>query len=172
MKGLALIALLALAACERHVPSDRWLGAPFFLDPTVQPADIAGLWYEVASYPAPFQQGCRRTTADYRPLPDGTIALTNRCEVNGMVRQISGTARVVAPGRLTVDLRGVPFGGDYWILGQSRDGRTLVVGTPTRIAGWVLHRDRQIGPEELRAARDLFERSGYDAASLQRTDQR
>jgi len=44
-----------------------------------------------------------------------------------------------------------------------------VVGTPTRIAGWVLHRDPKIAPEELRAARDLFERSGYDAAALERT---
>ncbi|AZB54672.1 lipocalin [Cereibacter sphaeroides] len=169
MKAVALLALLALVACERHVPSQRWLGAPLFLDPAVQPVDLAGRWYEVASYPAPFQKGCTGTTADYQPLPDGRIALTNRCRVGGTLREISGTAEVVAPGKLTVNLQGVPFGGDYWILGQSRDGRTLVVGTPTRIAGWVLHRDPKIAPEELRAARDLFERSGYDAAALERT---
>ncbi len=140
-----------------------------FVRTDVQPAELAGLWYEVASFPAPFQRDCSHTTAAYRPLADGRIALENRCRVGDEIRRIGGTARVVAPGRLKVDLDGVPFDGDYWILGLSRDGQTLVVGTPTRIAGWVLHRDRQIDPRELRAARDLFERSGYDPAALQRT---
>ncbi|MCE6967313.1 lipocalin family protein [Cereibacter sphaeroides] len=172
MKRLLLLGILALAACERHVPSSRWLGAPFFLDPAVQPADIAGLWYEVAHFPAPFQRGCSHTTAYYQPQADGSIALWNRCQVGGEIREITGVARVAGPGKLTVQLQGVPFGGDYWILGQSADSRMLVVGTPTRIAGWVLHRDRRIDPEEFYAARSLFERSGYDGAALQRTDQR
>lgn len=172
MTRIALLGLLALAACAPHVPSSRYIGAPLYVVSNVTPAQIAGKWYEIASFPAPFQAGCSHTTAEYAPQPDGSIALRNSCRVGNELREITGTATVAAPGRLKVDLAGVPFRGDYWILGVSRDGQTLVVGTPTRIAGWVLHRDREMTPQQLRSARDLFEHNGYDAAALQRTDQR
>jgi apolipoprotein D and lipocalin family protein len=70
-----------------------------------------------------------------------------------------------------VRLEGVPFAADYWILDISRDGRVLVVGTPDRLGGWVLHRDRRATPQELDRAREIFRRNGYDVAALQRVRQ-
>lgn len=172
MKRLLLLGVLALAGCEQHLPSDRWLFSPLFVRTDLTPDRIAGRWYEVGHFPAPYQRDCTHTVADYQPQADGTIAVTNRCRIGTEIHEIRGTARVSSPGELSVRLKGVPFSGDLLILGQSRDGRTLVLGTSSRIAGWVLHRDARIDPDEFQAARDLFERSGYDAAALQYTDQR
>lgn len=172
MKVWIVLAFLALGACVPHVPSSRYLGTPMYVVAGVQPASLAGTWYEIARFPFPPQEGCRRTTATYTPRADGLIGVSNRCEVAGAVRQSTGTAQLVGPGQLKVALEGVPFKGDYWVLGVSRDRRTLVVGTPSRVAGWVLHRDRHMTPFQIADARDLFDRNGYDAAALQRTDQR
>jgi apolipoprotein D and lipocalin family protein len=90
----------------------------------------------------------------------------------GVIRQIEGVAEIVAPGQLQVRLQGVPFPAKYWVLDISRDGRTLIVGTPARQGGWVLRRDPKVTPEQLFAAREVFERNGYDVAALQRTRQR
>jgi apolipoprotein D and lipocalin family protein len=58
------------------------------------------------------------------------------------------------------------------VLGVSRDGRTVLVGTPSRLAGWVLHRDRHLSMTERDWAQKVFRRNGYDEAALQRTPQR
>ena len=75
------------------------------------------------------------------------MAVLNRCEVEGApgtVRQIAGTARLVGPGQFQVRLAGVPLPAKYWVLDISRDGRTLIVGDPNRLGGWVLRRDRYV----------------------------
>ena len=134
----------------------------------IAPVELVGTWYEVASFPAPFQGGCSQTTATYAPI-EGGLSVVNRCRRDGRVVEISGTAVRVGPGQFKVRLAGVPFAGDYWVIGQSRDGRTLLVGTPTRLAGWMLHRDRHVTAEERRWAAGVFAANGYDAAALQRT---
>ena len=41
-----------------------------------------GRWFEIAALPNYFQRHCvRDTTADYSLRDDGTIAVTNRCEM-------------------------------------------------------------------------------------------
>lgn len=174
MKPLVLAALLALSACAPFVPSQRFIGTPMFVVSNFEPARLEGRWYEAASFPVPFQAGCFATTAEYAIRPDGLIGVRNACRVAGqpgVVRQIEGIATVAGPGRLSVRLEGVPFAADYWVLDISRDGRTLVVGTPNRLGGWVLHRDRHASPQELDRAREIFRRNGYDVAGLQRTRQ-
>lgn len=169
LPALALVA--AVAGCAPYVPSSRQLFDPFYLR-DVQTDRLAGRWYETASFPAPFQKGCSHTTADYAPQADGTVGVVNRCRIGGKIWQIGGVAEKVGPGQLKVRLDGVPIAGDYWVLGLSRDGRTLLVGTPSRITGWVLHRDPRMSDEEIRATHEVFRRNGYDIASLQRTNQR
>lgn len=175
MKKLALVALLAVTACAPFIPSSRWANAPMFVVSNLDAAQLEGRWYEVASFPARFQAGCYATVAEYTIRDDGLIGVRNTCRVDGQpgtVRQIEGTARVVGPGQLQVRLDGVPFPAKYWVLDKSRDGRTLIVGTPTRQGGWVLRRDPDVTPEQLAEARAVFERNGYDSAALQRTRQR
>ena len=168
---LGLTAALALAGCNPHTPSPRYANAPMYLLP-IAPERLVGKWYEVATYPGPFQDGCTHTTATYVGRGNGTLGLTNRCLRAGREVMISGVATPDGPGKFKVKLEGVPFKGDYWVIGASRDGRTLLVGTPTRIAGWVLHRDRHFTPEQRLWAREIFRKNGYDEAAMQRTDQR
>lgn len=168
----ALPLALLLASCAPHIPSVRYLDAPLY-PVDVAPARLTGTWYEVASYPVAFQDGCTHTTATYAARPDGTLSVLNRCRRGGGVTQIAGTATPVGPGQLKVRLDGVPVAGDYVILGTLRGGRVVVVGTPSRIAGWVLSRDRRVrDPNLYAAAREVFRRNGYDAAGLERTNQR
>jgi apolipoprotein D and lipocalin family protein len=170
--ALALAALLATAACTPFLPSSRWVGKPMFVVSNLEPGQLAGTWYEVARFPQRFQEGCGLTTATYTPRPDGTVGVLNRCEVAGQpgaVREIAGTARLTGPGQFEVRLDGVPFPAGYWVLDISDDGRTLIVGNPNRLGGWVLRRDRWVSPQILDRARDVFERNGYDVAALQRS---
>jgi apolipoprotein D and lipocalin family protein len=169
-RALAALAL-ALAGCTPHVPSPTYYFAPMALA-NVPPAALSGRWYEVARYPAPFQQDCTHVTATYTPRSDGTLGIVNTCRRGGTTTSIAGVATPVGPGQLKVKLDGVPVKGDYRILGRSRDGRTLYVGTGLRNAGWVLHRDRRFTEEERRVAERLFRANGYDEAALARTDQR
>jgi apolipoprotein D and lipocalin family protein len=172
MKGLvAGMALAVLAGCEAHVPSPGYQDAPMYLV-DLAPARLAGTWYEVARYPAVFERDCTHVTATYTPRADGSLGVVNRCRRNGATEAITGVATPVGPGQLKVRLDGVPIAGDYWVLGVSRDGRTAYVGTPSRTAGWVLHRDRRFTEEQRRVAERLFRKNGYDEAALQRTDQR
>ncbi|MCU0898902.1 MAG: lipocalin family protein [Cypionkella sp.] len=170
MKRILLLSVLALAACDPHTPSPRYATAPMYLL-DIAPEALVGTWYEVASFPAPFQDGCTHTTATYAPI-EGGLSVDNRCRRGAQAVQITGTATKVGPGQFKVKLAGVPFAGDYWVIGQSRDGRTLLVGTPTRLAGWMLHRDAHVTPDERRWAADVFDRNGYDVAALQRTPQK
>ena len=60
----------------------------------------AGRWYEIASYPAPFQKNCTGSLADYELRSDGKVKVTNACydrSLDGPLRQATGTARVVDP---------------------------------------------------------------------------
>jgi apolipoprotein D and lipocalin family protein len=174
MKLLALILAVAAGAAAAqtvpHTPSSRQWFQPMHLV-AVDPDRLAGTWYEVAHYPFPAQAGCRRTTATYRPLADGTLAVLNRCTRDGVVEEIAGVATPAGPGRLKIKLAGVPLAGELRVLGISRDGRTVVLGTAFRNAGWVLHRDRRFTEEERRVAAKLFRANGYDEAALQRTVQ-
>ena len=167
-----VLSLAATGACAPYWPSDRWAGKPMFVVANLQPGQLQGTWYEVASFPQRFQEGCGLTTATYQALPDGTLSVLNRCEVEGQpgtVRQIAGTARMKGPGRFELRLDGVPLPAGYWVLGISQDGRTLVVGNPWRLGGWVLRRDPSVTPEQLDWARQIFETNGYDIAALQRS---
>ncbi len=172
MKRLVTWAVLVLlAGCTANAPTPAYLDDPMYLV-DVAPTRLAGTWFEVARYPAAFERDCTHVTATYTARADGGLGVVNRCRRNGATEQIAGVATPVGPGQLKVKLDGVPIAGDYWVLGQSRDRRTIYVGTPTRTAGWVLHRDRRFTEEQRRAAERLFRKNGYDEAALQRTDQR
>lgn len=163
MRWLALA--VALAACA-PLAGYRDTSVTIASAAAFDPARYAGTWYEVASYPVPFQEGCAGTQATYTPRADGTIGVRNLCFRNGAWQGIEGTARVVGPGRLRVRLDGVPFRADYWVLWVAEDYGTAVVGTPDGRAGWVLNRTPDIRPDRLAAAREVLEFNGYDLAAL------
>ena len=56
-----------------------------------------GKWYEIASYPQRFQQGCSKTTATYTLRSDGEIDVLNECMKDGELDSATGRARVPDP---------------------------------------------------------------------------
>ena len=135
------------------------------------PIRYSGRWYEVASFPTPFQAGCTNTQADYQVIDDGRLNIRNSCLRNGALSVIEGSAEVVGPGRLEVRLDGVPVRADYWVLWVDEGYRTAVVGTPSGRAGWVLNRDPTIPSDRLAAAEEVLRFNGYDVSELRPTTQ-
>lgn len=164
----ALIAL-TLAACAGGGYRDT--GVPMTSMAVFDPARYAGIWYEVASFPAPFQAGCANTMAEYIPAGASLLTVRNTCLKDGNATVIEGTAWIDGPGRLKVRLDGVPVAADYWVLWVDEAYRTAVVGVPSGRAGWILNRDPRIPPDRLKAARDVLEFSGYDLGELRMTPQ-
>lgn len=165
---VALCLALTLVACGSSY-RDRSVGLSSMA--VFEPARYAGIWYEVASFPTPFQAGCRNTRAEYAPLADGSLSVTNTCLKDGSPVVIGGRATVVGPGRLSVRLAGVPVAAPYWVLWVDTGYRTAVVGTPSGRAGWILNRTPEIPPDRLAAARDVLAFNGYDLEALRMTPQ-
>ena len=179
MRGL--IAALGLAIGVAGCASDTQAPGGFFTsyrDTSVQmssialfdPARYTGTWYEIARYPVPFQRGCVGTTAQYDLRSDGTLSVINTCRdgaLDGPVKRIEGSARLVGPGRLAVSFDTVPFlSAPYWILWVDEGYRTAVVGVPSGRAGWILNRDPVIPADRLAAAREILDFNGYDVTQL------
>lgn len=145
--------------------------------PVVSDVDIqryAGLWYEIASYPAPFQKGCTATTAEYTVMDDGTVRVLNRCndgDLDGPVRSIEGQARVVdmdTNAKLKVSFFW-PFEGDYWIIDLDENYEWAVIGEPRRQFLWILSRTPQMDPAVFDGIVSRLPELGYDPAKLEMT---
>lgn len=167
-RAVAFLVLAGLAACAA-LDSYRDRDVPMTSMAVFDPARYAGTWYEIASFPVPFQAGCSGTTATYGLAGDGGLTVRNTCTKDGEVTTIDGTARVVGPGRLKVRLDGVPFAADYWVLWVDEGYRTAVVGVPSGRAGWILNRTPEIPEDRYRAALSVLEFNGYDISRLRRT---
>jgi apolipoprotein D and lipocalin family protein len=147
---------------------------------TVSSVDLGrylGTWYEIASFPQRFQEGCTGTTATYTLREDGDIDVLNRCFLNsldGEENTAHGRARVVdttTNAKLKVSFFR-PFWGDYWIIDLGPDYEYAVVGHPGRDYLWILSRSPQMD-EAL--YQDILERleqnSHYEINRLQRSVQ-
>jgi len=162
------IVLFSLAACGSNY-RDRDVAITSMA--VFDAEKYAGLWYEIASFPVSFQEGCTNTQADYRVVDEDTISVRNSCFRNGALSVIEGSADVVGPGRLKVRLGNIPFASDYWVLWVDPDYQTAVVGTPSGRAGWILNRSPDIRADRMAAARGVLEFNGYDTDQLVMTKQ-
>lgn len=161
--------LLLLAGCGgRHPPL-----------PTVDHVEVErylGTWYEIARYPAPFQEGCVATSANYIAREGGGIRVINRCLVDsldGELREADGRARIVdteTNAKLKVTFFW-PFYGDYWVLALGPDYEWSLVGEPSRRYLWILSRTRQMDPDTYRDIVGRLPALGYDADRLLVTPQ-
>jgi apolipoprotein D and lipocalin family protein len=167
MKILASILFLAAgAACAAE---------PLTTVGMVDLPRYAGQWHEVARYPNRFQRQCiGDTTATYRLLDDGNVAVTNRCrtregmdEANGVARRVDGRTDRLEVSFLPAVLRWLPIGwGRYWIIELAPDYRYAVIGEPSREYLWVLARTRTLPPEDRRAIEARLVVHGYDPTRL------
>lgn len=196
------IALLAAAFCvggiaamagmkwarRRRLPAGPADGAPLMRAPlqVVAPVDLkryAGVWYEQARLPNRFEKACGGTvSAEYTPLPDGTVEVRNRCvRQDGQVDESVGIAHAVrvaglpGAGRLAVSfapawLRWLPVvWGDYWILKLDRDYQVALVGTPKRDYLWVLSRVQHLDEASLATELDYARTLGFDIDQVVRS---
>lgn len=169
MRRLVLIAMaLMLAACS---PSYRDRGVAMTSMAVFDASKYAGLWYEIARFPVSFQEGCFNTQADYEVTSPDALRVRNSCFRDGELSVADGTAKVVGPGRLKVQVGSMPFAADYWVLWVDEDYQTAVVGEPSGRAGWVLNRTPEISEDRLQAARAVFQFNGYDLSQLEMTRQ-
>ena len=172
-------------------PSVRFLAAALFLfllgsctakppldDHSVSSVDLArytGRWYEIASFPAPFQKDCHCTTADYS-LENDYLRVVNRCRrgsTQGQWDEAQGKARPVAGSRnsrLRVSFFW-PFKGDYWIIGLDEGYQWVLVGHPQRKYLWILARKPKISQDLYTSLVNRAASLGYEVTRLKTMDQ-
>jgi apolipoprotein D and lipocalin family protein len=165
---LAGLLLTVIACGGRHPPL-----------PTVERVDLdryLGTWYEIARYPAPFQEGCVATNATYSLRDDGGIRVLNRCLVesfDGELREAEGRAKIVdeaTNAKLKVTFFW-PFYGDYWVLGLGQDYEWALVGEPSRKYLWILSRTRQMDSAVFNEIASRLPALGYETERLLITPQ-
>jgi apolipoprotein D and lipocalin family protein len=174
---LGLCLLLVLAACGPST-TERLDLPPLQTVARVDLQRYMGTWYEIASYPQWFQEGCSGTTASYAMREDGRVDVVNRCFKGGLDGEedvAEGVARVVdgdSNARLEVSFFG-PFWGDYWVIELGENYEYVVVGHPGRDYLWILSRSPQMEDARYRDILTRLERDhAYDVSRLQRTLQR
>jgi apolipoprotein D and lipocalin family protein len=162
MHRIALAAVLLLAACaggDREAKVYRSGTAPIWSAAAFAPGQITGRWTEVAVY-APGPVACRGGGVTVEPAPGG-FAVTGTLCLDGEERKVDTLARVVGPGRLSVEGQE-----DWWVLWVDSGYRTLAIGTPSGRFGFVL--DRGALPQDrLVAAAEIFAFNGYVGGRLQ-----
>lgn len=162
---VALAGLWATGGCAGIYP-------PLDVVDRVELGRYTGRWYEIARYPNSFERGCVGVTADYSLREDGKINVLNTCiegELDGNVRTIQGTARVVdeeTNAKLAVAFFG-PFEGDYWILELGANYEYAVVGEPSRRFLWILSRQPVLDETLLDSILSRLPDMGYDPEQLE-----
>lgn len=123
---------------------------------TVGAVDIPqymGTWYQVAGLPQVFDKDCvcSRQVLDLDEAA-GVVNVKNTCNfktTDGPLMTIQGTASVVdttTNAKLEVDF-GMPYKGNYWIIGLDAEYRYAVVSDPTRQSLFILSRTPELEPE-------------------------
>ena len=177
MNRPALLPLLAVAAvflgCSKST-TERLELPPLEAVPDVDLERYLGTWYEIASYPQRYQQGCTGTTATYTLRDDGEIDVLNKCRkesLDGPEDVAEGTARVVdteSNAKLEVSFFW-PFWGDYWIIDLGADYDYAVVGHPSRDYLWILSRTPTLDDETYDGILRRLEDMGYPLEPLRKT---
>lgn len=177
---IIIIALIIWLILKRRKTSN------FTVVPEVDLNRYAGLWYEIARLPVPFQRGCRNTTAEYGLRPDNTVSVLNKCQVNGNTVETTGVAvpnnsvidpatKVLRPGTLKVFFDNNPIPefvqrntmiGDYNILYLDPDYQYSIVGTADKRALWFLSRTDTVADEVYNDLINRAKKMGFNTDNL------
>lgn len=186
---------LWMAGCQAEVGGDDpavepfWpAGAPVFAevgeDGAVTSVDVdryLGSWFEIATFPIPFQRACTGSTATYGLLEEEVgLSVRNWCaleSLDGTPYEIVG--RALPDDDAFATLR-VSFFGDffapYWVIERddaSPDGpyRWAIVSDPSQDTLWILSRTPKLPEAVLDALLERLEDRGYDLSGLSYTEQ-
>lgn len=137
-----------------------------------------GTWYEIASFPTKFQEGCHCTTAEYRlPEDKDFVRVVNSCRrdsANGELDVAKGKAFIAddsTNAKLKVQFFW-PFRGKYWIIALDEvDYQYALVGHPNREYLWILSRTPQMADSTYNQLLDIAAERDFNTDRLQQTDQ-
>jgi len=173
--ALALLLASATACASRQSTTERESLPPLQTVERVELPRYLGTWYEIASFPQRFQEGCTATTATYSLRDDGQIDVLNRCRKGGLdgeLDEAKGRARVVdetTNAKLEVSFFR-PFWGDYWIIDLDPEGyEYAVVGHPGRDYLWIQSREPQLAPAVYEGILARLREQRYDTSRLVKT---
>jgi apolipoprotein D and lipocalin family protein len=126
-----------------------------------------GQWYEIARLPNFFQNGCKKSKAEYEMLNDGYISVKNSCYKNNEIVIAKAKAWRSSNDSSRLKVRFFwPFTGNYWILYVSKDYNYAVVGEPSRDYLWFLSRTKNISIEQIEVMKKVALKNGYDIHNL------
>ena len=144
MKKMVLLLMLSIftLSCRNSVTAPAVEG--FELE------KYLGVWYEVARLPNRFERGMTRVTAEYLLQDDGSIQVINSGIKNGIVKSITGTARLQGkPGTGALEVSFFwPFYQEYRIVMLAEDYSYSVVCGSSPDYLWILSRTTGLAPEE------------------------
>ena len=139
----------------------------------------SGRWYEIARLPNDFQKQCAgNVSADYEPMEDGRLRVTNRCALaDGSEQSVEGVARMADDDPAKLEVRFAPsfmswlpmVWGDYWILAVGPRYEYALVGEPSRANLWILSRTPTISDENYERLLKQAAKQGYDVTKVRRT---
>jgi apolipoprotein D and lipocalin family protein len=164
---------LTLGGCSKTT-TERLSLPPLQTVPRVEVDRYVGTWYEIASFPQSFQEGCTGTTATYKVRDDGELDVINRCHLDslkGELDEAKGRARIVdskTNAKLEVSFFR-PFWGDYWVVELGDDYQYAVVGHPSRDYLWILSRTPQMDDSLYKHLIVKLQASGYETQRLVKT---
>lgn len=136
----------------------------------------AGTWYEIASFPQSFQEGCHCTTAEYKLTDKNYVRVINQCRKGspqGKTDVAKGKAFPVKGSnnsKLKVQFFW-PFRGNYWIIELADDYSYAVVGEPKRKYLWILSRTPEMKEKTYQMLLERIEKKGFDISKLELADQ-
>ena len=151
---------------------------------SVAEVDVArylGTWFEIATWPIPWQAACTATTATYAEGDDGDLSVFNRCligDLDGAPFSVLGRATPIddTNARLLVSFFSQDGGAPYWVI--ERDDRDVdepyrwaVVSDPTDSTLWILHRHPQMDEDLREAIVERVAARGLDVDRLVYTEQ-
>jgi apolipoprotein D and lipocalin family protein len=169
-RPLSLLLLATGVACQSY-------RAPLDVVAEVDLDRYVGRWYEIASLPQRFQEGCVATSANYTLRDDGRIRVENECRdgsFDGDFRRVEGVAWVADPSGSQAKLKVQffwPFSGDYWVIDLDAEYRWAVIGHPSRDYLWILARTRTLDPAVYEKLLSRIESQGFDLERLNETPQ-
>jgi apolipoprotein D and lipocalin family protein len=164
----SILALMVWGSCRLYTDLET---APHTVD-QVDLNRYVGKWYEIASFPAPFQKDCYCSRALYASTDEGmkVVNVCRRGSPTGPLDVAQATAYPVPEtGNAQLKVQFLwPFKGDYWIIGLDPDYRWAVVGHPDRKYLWILSRSPTMDEGTYQSLVELSHSKGYQVETLQR----
>lgn len=139
-------------------------------------AEYAGKWFEIARLPNRFERKLKCTTATYTLRRDGKVTVLNEGYYiadpsrKSSARGIAWVPDQKEPAKLKVQFFW-PFTGDYWIMELDKNYRYALIGEPSFKYLWILAREKTMDESLYKRLLQKAIENGYDVGPIIKVDQ-